>query len=201
MKIGDRVRTVREIGGCPTPVGSVVTLVAVEYNGFDFLTEDGQTWYGNTEAFKPLPAPASTGPRIADGTVCTVDSSLDWVAASAAGLHTKADHEKGPVKYLYKHKAETKDGLRYVRFYSINDLWAIPEQCLVPVAAPSALASWEPIEYRSQPDANGDCDFIQWDGIKGGWMVLSDAVTWATPEVFPTPEAAAEWVAKENANG
>lgn len=74
--------------------------------------------------------------------------------------------------------------------------WSIPETLLTSAPTP-ALADYEPIEYRSKPDADGDCHFIQWDGIKGGWMVLSDGVTWATQETFPTPEAAAKW-ASEN---
>ena len=65
------------------------------------------------------------------------------------------------------------------------------------LGAEAALATYEPIEYRSQPDEYGDCHFIQWDGIRGGWMVLKDGTSWATEENFDTPEAAATW-AKEN---
>lgn len=126
---------------------------------------------------------------IADGTICTVNSQLDTVAADDAGLGKHADHEKGAVYFLYAHEAETKEGRRSVRFYSINGLWAIPESCLVPT---STLADWEPIEYRSpEPDANGQYQFIQWDGGRGEWEADGSR------EYFPTPEAAAEWLAKQ----
>jgi hypothetical protein len=130
-------------------------------------------------------------PKFKDGTVCRIDTTLDPKAAVYCGLCATSD--TGPVERLYEHPVSLEDTTP-VTIYSVGGAWAVPESCLVAV---DPLASWEPIEYRSQPDANGDCDFIQWDGGMGGWMVLDDFPSWVTKEVFPTPEAAAEWVASQ----
>lgn len=126
-------------------------------------------------------------PKFKDGTVCRFnfhadpDTADEWYLEEdqvAEGAVTWVCEEDGQQVYIM-------DGAAYF----------FPEDTLVAV---DPLASWEPIEYRSQPDANGDCDFIQWDGVVGGWV--ADGYSNA-PRTFPTPEAAAEWVAKENANG
>lgn len=187
MKTGDKVRVVRKIGGCPVPVGSVVTLAdpenSLDTDGFDFHTDEGDVWYGNSDAFEPL-AKFKVGDRV------TVDFDREPGKLgdySLDGSFARRDCHGASFTV-------TKVGIgdSDVWYWGHPEGWAIPETLLTS-APKDALADYEPIEYRSKPDANGDCHFIQWDGFKGGWMVLEDAITWVAQETFPTPEAAAKW--------
>lgn len=179
MKTGDKVRVVRKIGCCPVPVGSVVTLVAEENSrgipGFNFVTEEGNTWYGNADAFEAL------APKFVEG-----DRVL--VLPGKGGRFEPYKSSVGKVGKVSGYQDQTGCGVTFEDGECEYIGWEF--------LASAPLADYEPIEYRSKPDANGDCHFIQWDGMKGGWMVLEDATTWATRETFLTPEAAAAWAKK-----